>query len=177
MNCCFSNDICDSIFKSNPYFRVTIDYDKSLPFCSQQCKTNFLKNTTKNDIDKNIFIEKINDECPICLVKGCMIELSCGHKLCHMCILKLFESTTICPMCRTIMLTKSETTNINEEYKQNLSFEHSKIIDIIYKLINSIDYEIDTDLTENIYMSKTNRDLFNDIVLIKDYLNLFEKKN
>lgn len=120
-----------------------------------------------------MFIEKYNDECPLCSLPGCLIVLSCFHKMCHKCIIKMFETSTKCPICRTMIIIKSETENINEEYKINLASEHSKIFDIFYKLINSIDYEIDKELVSNIYMLKTNRDLSNDINLMKDYLNLF----
>lgn len=95
-------------------------------------------------------LEKSIFECPICLEenKKKIAELSCGHKLCSDCLMKLFPSSNSdsapCPLCRKII-----SVNINEKsrkinVKKILTFENSldQLLEENIKYIDEKDLDI-----------------------------------
>ena len=53
--------------------------------------------TKKFDLDKHkVFINTLDDECPICSEYKCRISLKCGHSVCKCCSQPLLN----CPFCR-----------------------------------------------------------------------------
>ena len=174
MICSTSTPTCCAQTKCKPFYNVNILFGKSDDFCSILCRNNNLKELIKDDINKGIYLEKKYEECPLCSSEETnMIELNCRHKICSVCIAGIFDTSMKCPICRTLIIMKSKNDKISDYYRESITTEHIYLIDTIYKLVNSIDYEFDTNILQASYFSKTNRDVSNDIMLIQDYLNMF----
>ena len=176
MYCTTNNNNCLNSKQTKPYYEILVLREKSkVNYCTNSCKDRSLKEFLKADIENNLYLERNYEECPICsMYDAFMIELSCHHKICNQCINKVFDTANKCPTCRTLIIMKSENDKISEFYKENLTTEHSYLIDTVYKLVNSIDYEFDLELLESSYFARTNRDVKNDLTLIRDYINLFK---
>ena len=88
-------------------------------------------------------------------------------------MVKIFDTSNKCPICRTLIIMKSENDKVSDFYREAITTEHSYLIDTVYKLINSIDYEFDKQILYTSYFNRTNRDIINDIHIIKEYFNMF----
>lgn len=175
MNCLTGDKTCLNYTQTKPYYEINIINDKNNKYCSNLCKHDSIKHFATEEIIKNMYIEKMYEECPLCSTyDNCLIELTCHHKLCHGCMVKTFDTSSKCPICRTIIIMKSENDKMSDYYIESITNEHSYLIDTFYKLVNSIDYEYDKDLLITSYYTKTNRNIENDINLLKDYLLLFK---
>lgn len=170
-----NNQKCLNTHHSKPIFDVHIISDKNNNYCSNKCKFTSLSKYIKEDVDNFMYIEKFVEECYLCSIGDVyLVELSCNHKFCNTCMKKIFDGSTKCPTCRMLMLMKSENDKVSDMYRESLTSEHMVLIDTVYKLVNSIEYDFNRDLLSMIYFQKTNRDVGNDINLIKDYFNMFK---
>jgi len=175
MSCLKNDENCSNYKKTQPYCELVVLYDNNQKYCSNECKNISIRSFIHKDIENNMYLEKIYIECPLCNIKDIyLIELSCNHKICNQCMKNIFDSSNKCPICRIMIILKSENDKNIESYKENITFEHVSLIDTFYKLINSIDYEFDRNLLYSTYFMKYNRDVDNDINIIIDYMNMFK---
>lgn len=167
-NCIIKKQTLLGITNLDQKYQIIIINNQQDLYCSVQCKNENIKILLKNDIDNNLYIEKNIEECLLCTNKFYhLIELTCNHKICNECLKKFYDNSTKCPICRTLIILNSEDNN------NNLNNDHVYLLDTIYKLITSINYHFDKDLLYSYYSNKTNRNLYNDLIIIKEYINMF----
>jgi hypothetical protein len=169
------NEKCLIYKKDKPVYDIVIFYPDKINFCSTACKNNTILEYLKEDIDHFIFLEKYYEECPMCSeCQPYLVELSCYHKICTKCVNKVFNTANKCPMCRIVMLLKSENES-DENYIENISIDHSYICEVTMKLISSIDFQFNKDVLDYTYFNKTSRNLDNDLEIILNYFNMLKK--
>ena len=168
------NKLPECFAGKKPSFQIMLLTDTNQKFCSQKCRNQLFSHYMCEDIKQSFYLEQSYYECPLCICKDYfLVELSCGHKLCNNCMKKVFDSTTKCPICRNLILLKCENDNMSNIFRETVTSDHSYIIDTIYKLISCIDYQFDRETISSIHFCNTNRDISNDIEIIKEYFNIF----
>jgi hypothetical protein len=170
MSCPMIN--CTSHTDDKPYYEINIYTPKSQRFCSEKCKSRTLKKYIIDDIKSDLYLERTYEECPICLeYSHSLVKLSCNHMFCSICIKNIFDTCTKCPTCKSIIELKSD--QYTPERVESITEEHTNVINIFYKLLSSIDEDIDIDYATKLYFERTGRYLLEDIEYIKKYLNIY----
>lgn len=174
MSCLTSDENCVNTTQLKPGYEIIVVYNNNKDFCTQVCKQMSIKNYLIEDIQQGLYSEETLAKCSYCSSSyNKWITLSCGHLFCYECMRRVFESHIKCPCCRIKLILNMENEEVNDNLQYFNNEDHIYFIDTCVKLLNSLSYNIDKGILEEIYLSKTGRTLEIDLNLLKAYLNLY----
>jgi hypothetical protein len=158
-----------------PYFQVYVFESPENKYCNENCRRELIKNFGKEFLDNGYYILKTKSECPICLCEDFdLIELSCKHKFCRVCVKTIFDSCTKCPTCKSLIISKTDDSSLEFLGREGLTIEHAYVINTIFKLVCYLTADIDLNQMEILYFKLTDREIQFDINIIQQYLNYYK---